>query len=147
MRNYRGKTESGEWVKGSLIKTKPYSDGRVETYIMKPFLLMPGLTMPARNFIEVIPESVGRFTGHLNWHQGDVIRSHHFGYGKDKHYLYHVVTWNSNRYCFTAVSLRNYTEGNCTILSDGNVFLYVFIKSAVDAEIIGNITDNPELLK
>lgn len=90
-------------------------------------------------FNRVIPETVSQFTGKqiegINLFKGDKIKSFHFRERKN-HYLEHIVLWNNEYSCWMASS-----DGT-TEIKDGNVFLYIFLKNAIEPKIICNIHDD-----
>lgn len=120
---FRGKTSEGLWVYGSLI-IDPISRA---CYIWEMIVAEDG----SRDFEQysVIPESVGEYTG-LNdrngkeVYEGDICEGHSDGNG--------IIKWT------------DFDGGYDYIFSDeGNVGIWE-VKN--DLIIIGNITDNPELL-
>ena len=131
---FRGKrTANGEWVEGNLYVD---TDGFCSIMGRDKNLIEPG------NVKDVIPETVGQYTG-LNDRngkrifEGDICDFTAFNYdGSDKQFR-GVVTY----------------DGSGFILSDGKeekdfVFELDYILLNDDGvEVIGNIYDNPELLK
>lgn len=90
---------------------------------------------------------VEQFTGiqdknGLDVYEGDILRTYHFTnhYGK-KEYLHHEVVW-SDKYC-------GWQMLNCTSRdeNDGSPQLFVYIQAGKDFEKVGNIHENPELIK
>ena len=137
MRNYlfRGKTENGVWVYGSLIKKGKFCcilDNDDSSYDY-PYLdaelgIIDGTVTP------VIPETVGQFTGLFIMEdtsdgdsevtfifEGDIVESH-LGYR-------YIVQWDDRRGCYDFYNPQ-------TSFNPTETF-----------KIIGNIHDNPELLK
>ena len=130
---FRGKRiDNGEWVEGYLFLITKHS--------VQQKSLIPCIQVIYPNNLnhisyEVIPESVGQFTGRQDSSkignevfEGDIIENCDTK-------LLEVVYWNEDESAWFC----KYTDGNRTVsLSDslGNL-----------NEVIGNIHDNPELLK
>ena len=122
---FRGKrADNGEWVEGSLIKT----DWRNKPATYSIMLIRP----TACNYI-VIPETVGQFTGLTDKNgkrifEGDIVKCVSDGEQA-------VISWLKYFACF-GLSF----DGWCCGFDD-----YDF--SPNDFKVIGNIHDNPEILK
>ena len=125
---FRGKRVSnGEWVEGSLIKAKAENNKDV-LYLIAPF------TMSAFDVEEVIPETVGEYTGLTDKNgtkifEGDVVK---IGSEIIKWKCYHKVVFEEGQwfYLHEEISTKSY--------------MGAWGSSCV--EVIGNIHDNPELL-
>ena len=125
---FRGKTENGEWLEGDLM----HNTDR-QSIIGVPFFCMK----------KVIPETIGQYTGltdknGTNIFEGD-IHEHIVG---GKSYLF--VVKHGKYYDFEAADKRYGWYFQNTQTNDCNSF-YGDEKNY--ANIIGNIHDNPELLK
>lgn len=139
---FRGKTLSGEWAYGSLIKldigyiiltnevteTSDESDER------------NAVIFSADEIAAVNPETVGQFTGLLDKngtevYEGDVVR---FTYSYEKRGYYTIV---SNTY-IGIITLNKFYH-SC-IMNGKDEY---HIENIRNGEVIGNIHDNPELLK
>jgi uncharacterized phage protein (TIGR01671 family) len=90
-------------------------------------------------------DTVMQYTGLKDWHEGDILRSIHFVTAKGtKEYLIHIIKWSNEYTGWIAVSVDNEDD---SLKTNGNCQLWVYLKDAPDAEKIGNIYENPELLK
>jgi uncharacterized phage protein (TIGR01671 family) len=137
MIKFRGLTESGEWVYGSFAYHKPFKELR--TYI-KP------KNTGRIELIEVIPSTVGQFTGLKDKngneiYEGDILNST-FGDGNSSTIFFGEYFQDEDHpnassigFYFKDPDGDEYGFGKST---DGNTDAY---------EVIGNIHENPELLK
>lgn len=115
------RVDNGEWAEGDFVSNK---------YILQGYRVERGFVVPYNTF-EVIPETVGQFTGELDFNgnkifEGDIIQN------KDG-YVYTcqhkaVVKFEYGKF---------YAEGWCDF--DPELFHL--------CEVIGNVIDNPELLE
>jgi len=132
---YRGKRkDSGKLVYGDLYH---HESGAII------------ITSRGTNY-EVIPETVGQFTGLTNKEgkkvfEGDILKSLHFISGKKKRYLYHIVKWSKKLTGWQCINTGNVKEGTLDSTAEGNPQLWVYAKA--EFEVVGNIHDNPELLE
>lgn len=133
------RVDNGEWVYGSLFVDDCY-DGETECYIE----YMNYKTLPYKKSVKVKPETVGQFTelcdkNGKEIYDGDIVKilrgSCFIGYAKEG---YLGTVYFNNRICgfelyysnddiFDSECISNFRDGYC--------------------EVIGNIYDNPELLK
>ena len=95
---------------------------------------------------QVKPETVGQFTGLKDKngqeiYEGDVIKTafdtRAFG----------VVTWNEDGYFFIDMDFGKHDNANCEYSTLGRMLRVQIDGKPIDIEIIGNIHENPELMK
>ena len=110
----------GKWRVGDLhmTATKPHIHSLSNKYLIKI-------------------ETIGQFTGlcdinNKEIYEGDIIKS--------SHGTIHYIVYDNNLACFKAVVARYNPLGEYSTLSKGWVVQF-------NKEVIGNIHDNPELLK
>lgn len=123
---FRGKRkDNGEWVYGNSV------------LFFKETTKIYGELVQWRE-IEVIPETVGQFTGLTDKNgkkifEGDIVKGDlGLGYGdNEKHIAY--IEYQEDGMSFCLVEILEEDFGKCAEISD-------------DLEVIGNIYDNPELL-
>ena len=140
---FRGKRiDNGEWVHGSLDLTgnrASISWDRIDN---------DGDTVPW--FANVDPATVGQFTGLLDKngkeiYEGDIITADCYPFFSDgKPNYVAVVEWND---CGFAAFLELHKDSDARGISVGCPVMYFDSDNAAEFEIIGNIHDNPELLK
>lgn len=167
---FRGKRrDNGEWVEGFLFQTQEH------TYIAYAEQFDDDLFLsPINIFIEVIPETVGQCTGLTKngkkIFEGDILKGKHnwhnwnTSFGNDekdffeqkirgaygKHKIEEYAMFDKDRYFY----FRNYAveyyakNGGYRVRNGGQIHAltqtYIYNR---DIEVIGNIHDNPELLK
>ena len=122
---FRGKrVDNGEWVYGSFIPDLMeihYGDKDLDGFI-KPF----GKTKEERVMVEVERNTVGQYTGLKDKNgtrifEGDIVTCDYF------------------------CGVVNFYEGTWCVTEEDNYHDYLY--DVIDLKIIGNICDNPELLK
>ena len=124
---FRGKfSDNGNWIEGSLIVGRDLESGQLE-YFIAP------LSAFYTEVKKVVPESVSEFTGLTDKNgkkifEGDIVK-----YGD-----------SINKVVFEQ---RNGTAYFGVVMDDTETWHFCHLTNAVGMEIIGNIHDNPELLK
>lgn len=132
---FRGKTEKGQWVQGDLLHPDLYGNG----YSIEDF------TKEKNSCCDVIPATVGQFTGLTDKNgkkifEGDIV-STKYKLGRGCYYVFEVY-WNENLCQFAlTINSGSYTKNK------QYDWLQLTSLKANKVEVIGNIHDNPELLK
>lgn len=136
---FRGKrVDNGEWVEGIYYKqTKDYGDPSVQHYIIVSTEVL--YFDQALEYYEVIPETVGQYTGLKDKDgrkifEGDVAQ--YVGIFKKDFY---EITFNNGSFCTRDIICQ---EDYGTSFDDSE-----FGMDGDMLEVIGNIHDNPELLE
>ena len=120
---FRGKrTDNGEWVYGNLVR------GCDEKYA---YIVEFGNKEMCSNYVNVNPDTVGQYTG-LKDKNGTKIFEGDIGRRRDDIFL---IDWSEEKAAFVMV----FYDYMCEILYLEEMW--------DDAEVIGNIHDNPELLE
>lgn len=123
---FRGKTQNGEWVYGDFWETK-YNENSTRP---KLFYIREKSYLWERKEYEVIPETVGQFTGLTDKHGKKIFEGDIAIVGR----IRYIVAFKGAEWKFSHIS--------------GQPYCYPFFAShAKDSEVIGNIHDNPELLE
>ena len=121
---FRGKRiDNGEWIEGSLLGID-WCD-KPSTYSIAP-------NTPVSVFYSVIPETVGQYTGLTDKNEVKIFEGDIVSLVKHDSLIYKVV------YVPCRYELVNSKGVNCFVLD---------IYKSENIEVIGNIHDNPELLK
>lgn len=136
---FRGKRlDTDEWTRGCLVRPEGLINLK-KTYILEDCISVQydGSRHAFGGFVEVDPETVGQFTGvlargRLGIFEGDVI-IHYNRPGDSAAHVVGVVFWDEESCSFKK---RNICNGQAYDLSP-----------SCDYEIIGNIYDDPELLR
>lgn len=150
---FRGKSiNTDEWIYGNLIHTISHHDnGMPEMYFKQweeeIYFIQPIMTIgdEMAELIEVIPETVGQYTGLKDKngkeiYEGDIILYEDWemayeGGGNDSFINKGIIEYVESNCCFNATERQ--TVDLADVLYEGNE----------DLEVIGNIHDNPELIK
>lgn len=130
---FRGKRkDNGEWIEGYIVKLgrESFSDPERYGICNKAIPLDGSVVCYNLKIDEVIPETVGQYTGLTDKNgkkifEGDIITMQKYGKGKHKSLVY-------------------FKNGKFAV--DGSNYAFKDI-CPINMEIIGNIHDNPELLK
>lgn len=143
---FRGKTRNGKWVYGDLVHftntegvdTSVIITGHQATAESDDFDY--ALCYARNEFKIVIPKSVGQFTGlhdknGKEIYEGDIIRGN-CGHGEVRH----LISFYDMIASFVAEMLPDNDISDYCSLSQTWILKY-------NKEVIGNIHDNPELLK
>ena len=138
---FRGKrTDNGEWITGHY----EFYNGKHYINVQTDRVNSGGY--PIREFIEVIPETVGQYTGLTNRNgkkifEGDIVKEEYEVFvsarAKEKRVKIGYVEYESNSLCcgYYAYFWNDKEKWR------GNFAIHC------GCEVIGNIHDNPELLK
>lgn len=135
---FRGKRkDNGEWVTGYLIQGK-------KTYIATTeainYMVVSTSYMASIKLVEVIPETVGQYTGLKDKNgklifEGDILK---FVNDDDESSLY-VVIWNTSLLSWQVQEISYYVKND--------YYGFDELCEFGDTEVIGNVYDNPELLE
>lgn len=137
---FRGKRmDNGEWIEGHLIQ---YEDGRARICVSHTdiFCYEKDRSIIQTVAHEVDPSTVGQYTGLTDKNgkrifEGDILESHYDDEFPDDVSI-EVIKWFNNCWCAQNVEHMDYEPYE------------LFEDNALPrSEIIGNIHDNPELLK
>ena len=158
---FRGKTQYGEWVEGSYLQTDDNTNNPMQH---RPLNLRHQIwsywsgdwNMGGWDPMDVLPETVSQFTGLTDKNgvkifEGDIVK---WTFGK--HYWEAIIQGVPNSQSINLYAIE--TFHNCTKDIETEEYTYersdsrqgscndiTYLSSRV--EIIGNIHDNPELLK
>ena len=142
---FRGRTPEGKWIYGDLLRvaggTLIYYGSPVEAETCE--LEGVGVALMSNEISVVVPETVGQFTGLYDAdgegiYEEDIIKS-----GDNN--IHHVISYNENLGAFVATMINRYmynTDGMKTECNAEQRWIAEWRKT-----VVGNIYDNPELLK
>lgn len=146
---FRGKrTDNGEWVEGHYLQWPIRGWKNLSSVIVPTDDLHDGCAQQ----VEVLPDTVGQYTG-LNDRNGDkIFEGDILRYG-EKNLL---VWWNDEAFQWQAKEQQSYDpiftfDGTAGVVWDNIDFGWIAAEipctGKMTTEIIGNVYDNPELLK
>lgn len=129
---FRGKTLSEKWVEGAYYKQELFYGDKEDAHIIITSKETLDNDFALERYI-VIPETVGQYTGLTDKNgkkifEGDIVK------GYEKKFTEDVI--------FTVVF-----DEYCRYMIVSNYGHYLLARNHEDVEVIGNIHDNPELLK
>ena len=158
---FRGKTLSNkQWVEGSLLKDEKglcYIGTYLKIEDKTGFKLMAREQGKTHNrfvgmgFVQVDPETVCQFTGLTDKNgvkifEGDILKGFQYPFLCEGHFNYFAeVLWFECDSSFGTYTFKN-PESEVRGISEGNTDGFERCASE-DWEVIGNIFDNPELMK
>lgn len=122
---FRGKRiDNGEWVTGDLVHYSEYRSDIYDDYVNG-------------EIYDVFTKTVGQYAGiddkkGRKIFEGDIVITRYLG--SKGSYLLVIIKWYDKK-----ASL-------CCFTKDGEVFIDFFDTERYEYEVIGNITDNPEML-
>lgn len=136
---FRGKKSNGKWVYGSLV---------VSENIKPAIYYEEGKGLVKRlDWCYVNPDTIGQYTGlkdkkGVKIFEGDIVHLKGDGYdsfkiGKD---YYRVVTFHEGSFCLSIEDGVHYPVHT-------PIYEYSDSHNIVNWDVIGNVTDNPELIK
>ena len=130
---FRGKRlDNGEWVQGYLYKRIVHLSGFHQNVVVDAIEVYDGENPLGISYYTISPDTVGQYTGQTDRNgqkifEGDIIKRSVLDYNWEKIF---IVTWNES-----FPGWWEYRYSTFYALLDGN------------CEVIGNIHDNPDLLK
>lgn len=140
-KKFRGINKNRNWSYGFL------SIGMDSFLITERHDVPPSMLDPCGDVVvtydRVAPETIGQYIdkedkNKKEVYQGDILRSH---IDPDIP-LHHVVEWSDK---YMGWFMHNVDDVNRT--GDGSVQAWVYFKNCIDFEVVGNIHQNPGLLK
>ena len=130
--SFRGKTSDGEWVEGDVLQTR-YHSGHIEYQIMPQ--------TPVSSAVPVLPETVGQYTGLTDRNgkkifEGDICKFKRFNDVHVGKVVFNVTTASFIMWYQPIVGAYGEKATQKMLLSVCD-----------NIEVVGNIHDNPELLR
>ena len=143
---FRGKrVDNGEWVIGDGIHYPKSQNWKGTCWI-------DGMHERANDWVQVIPETVGQYTGLTDKNgtkifEGDILKGFRYPFFREEDAAYNYfaeVVWFDNSPAFGLLTFKN-PESTVRGISHGNADYMEDFDSEM-WEVIGNIHDYPELL-
>ncbi|MGN0493125.1 MAG: YopX family protein [Acutalibacteraceae bacterium] len=138
---FRGKrVANGKWIEGYIFAQHNLTERRDDYYIRAY----------DTDYL-VIPETVGQYTGLADKNgvkifEGDILKGFEYPFCCDGEFDYFAeIVWFENSPAFGTYTFKN-PKSNVRGISEGNTD-YLENFNSGEWEIIGNIHDNPELIK
>lgn len=133
---FRGMSQESVWVYGDLIQTTPRVDGSVTSWIKERSALGLGTeSTPTESFIEVKSETIGQFTGIIDYHGVEVYEGDIMSTIENSKYL---VRYQIERFLASFVGFYKkvpYSYSTINYWGEGKLRM----------KVIGNVHNNPEL--
>ena len=153
---FRGKrADNGEWIEGYYAKQSNHAcfahELKYQHFIFKDVCL--DFNLGGLQEFEIIPETVGQYTGLTDKNgrkifEGDILRGFEYPFcsniNGEFNYFAEIV-WFDDSSAFGIYTFKN-PKSNVRGISEGNTD-YLEYFNADKWEVIGNIHDNPEILK
>jgi uncharacterized phage protein (TIGR01671 family) len=145
---FRGKrVDNKQWVYGYLVKLGKYSFSDAERYGVVDKAIPVGFGSVVYNIeiAEVIPETVGQYTGlndknNIEIYDNDIVKCLEVTNTDISEYVSDVY-WNN---CYFGVHQSNTCDVDLGLFDSTEL---AFECPITEIEVVGNIYDNPELLK
>lgn len=140
---FRGKTKQGEWVEGSYVYAhKWFGTDEAGHFITSIY---------GSDRVLVMPETIGQFTGLYDKngkeiYEGDVVEFVVFDYNCNDKLYRGVVKWSDEENITPSFLIWKNNESEY-YGNDGAFDLGCVVYQDDEFEVIGNIYDNPELIK
>lgn len=147
------RADNNQWIEGSLIVDYPVCKNGVDEDVTQYFILDLKTSDEHVKPVPVIPETIGEYSGLTDKNKKRIFENHivkavHQPY-LDGSYAIGVVTFSGGAFKLSVHQSKNRQEYKK--YTDNNVKEYPiehnFIERNYVLEVIGNIHDNPEILK
>jgi uncharacterized phage protein (TIGR01671 family) len=125
---FRGRTKAGKWIQG------------MPTFDLK-YIFNENQNDSVDNY-EVDPKTIGQFTGLTHKNERKIFEGDILGVGEIPIYKYYVVFENGS-FVLNHLKIKDYKNNNLR----WGLLSRAFELTQFEFEVIGNIHDNPELMK